>query len=107
MYLPQMSEHERRWASTSLVDHSPWLGRRCKRACGRPAVNAAIASGCSSSRDRTWAIVSGLSYTPIHGARSGGTLAGEDDPKVNSTLLELFRHKTWATLRLIEHCQNL
>ncbi len=22
-------------------------------------------------------------------------------------LLEMFRHKTWATLRLIEHCQGL
>ena len=26
---------------------------------------------------------------------------------MNGTLLELFRHKTWATLRLIEHCQGL
>ena len=26
---------------------------------------------------------------------------------MNGTLLELFRHKTWATLRLIEHCQRL
>jgi uncharacterized damage-inducible protein DinB len=25
----------------------------------------------------------------------------------NSTLLDLFRHKTWATLRLIEYCQEL
>ena len=26
---------------------------------------------------------------------------------MNGTLLELFRHKTWATLRLIEYCQEL
>lgn len=26
---------------------------------------------------------------------------------MNGTLLELYRHKTWATLRLIEHCQGL
>ncbi len=26
---------------------------------------------------------------------------------MNTTLLELYRHKTWATLRLIEHCQGL
>ena len=26
---------------------------------------------------------------------------------MNRTLLELYRHKTWATLRLIEHCQGL
>jgi uncharacterized damage-inducible protein DinB len=26
---------------------------------------------------------------------------------MDGTLLELFRHKTWATLRLIEHCQGL
>jgi uncharacterized damage-inducible protein DinB len=26
---------------------------------------------------------------------------------MNGTLLELFRHKTWATLRLIEHCQGI
>jgi uncharacterized damage-inducible protein DinB len=26
---------------------------------------------------------------------------------MNETLLELYRHKTWATLRLIEHCQGL
>ena len=26
---------------------------------------------------------------------------------MNSALLELYRHKTWATLRLIEHCQGL
>jgi uncharacterized damage-inducible protein DinB len=26
---------------------------------------------------------------------------------MNSGLLELYRHKTWATLRLIEHCQGL
>jgi uncharacterized damage-inducible protein DinB len=26
---------------------------------------------------------------------------------VNEVLLELYRHKTWATLRLIEHCQRL
>jgi uncharacterized damage-inducible protein DinB len=26
---------------------------------------------------------------------------------MSQTLLELYRHKTWATLRLIEYCQNL
>jgi uncharacterized damage-inducible protein DinB len=26
---------------------------------------------------------------------------------MNGALLELYRHKTWATLRLIEHCQGL
>ena len=26
---------------------------------------------------------------------------------MDGTLLELFRHKTWATLRLIEYCQDL
>ncbi len=26
---------------------------------------------------------------------------------MNGTLLELYRHKTWATIRLIEHCQGL
>jgi uncharacterized damage-inducible protein DinB len=26
---------------------------------------------------------------------------------MNEVLLELYRHKTWATLRLIEHCQSL
>lgn len=26
---------------------------------------------------------------------------------MNGTLLELYRHKTWATIRLIEHCQSL
>src|SRR5207249_848941 len=26
---------------------------------------------------------------------------------MNGALLELYRHKTWATLRLIEHCQSL
>jgi uncharacterized damage-inducible protein DinB len=26
---------------------------------------------------------------------------------VDGALLELYRHKTWATLRLIEHCQGL
>jgi uncharacterized damage-inducible protein DinB len=26
---------------------------------------------------------------------------------MNDVLLELYRHKTWATLRLIEHCQGL
>ena len=26
---------------------------------------------------------------------------------MNTTLLEMFRHKTWATLRLIAHCQGL
>jgi uncharacterized damage-inducible protein DinB len=26
---------------------------------------------------------------------------------MNGVLLELYRHKTWATLRLIEHCQGL
>ena len=26
---------------------------------------------------------------------------------MNGTLLELYHHKTWATLRLIEHCQSL
>lgn len=26
---------------------------------------------------------------------------------MNGTLLELYRHKTWATLRLIEYCQGL
>jgi uncharacterized damage-inducible protein DinB len=26
---------------------------------------------------------------------------------MNVALLEMFRHKTWATLRLIEHCQGL
>src|SRR5262245_41673217 len=26
---------------------------------------------------------------------------------MNATLLELYRHKTWATLRLIEYCQGL
>ena len=26
---------------------------------------------------------------------------------MNDTLLELYRHKTWATLRLIEYCQGL
>ena len=26
---------------------------------------------------------------------------------MSGTLVELFRHKTWATLRLIEHCQSL
>jgi uncharacterized damage-inducible protein DinB len=26
---------------------------------------------------------------------------------MNAALLELFRHKTWATLRLIEYCQSL
>jgi hypothetical protein len=26
---------------------------------------------------------------------------------MTGTLLELFRHKTWATLRLIEYCQGL
>jgi uncharacterized damage-inducible protein DinB len=26
---------------------------------------------------------------------------------MNEVLLELYRHKTWATLRLIEHCQGL
>jgi uncharacterized damage-inducible protein DinB len=26
---------------------------------------------------------------------------------LNEALLELYRHKTWATLRLIEHCQGL
>jgi uncharacterized damage-inducible protein DinB len=26
---------------------------------------------------------------------------------MNRTLLELYRHQTWATLRLIEHCQGL
>jgi len=26
---------------------------------------------------------------------------------VNEVLLELYRHKTWATLRLLEHCQGL
>ena len=26
---------------------------------------------------------------------------------MTGTLLELYRHKTWATLRLIEHCQGL
>jgi uncharacterized damage-inducible protein DinB len=26
---------------------------------------------------------------------------------MNDVLLELYRHKTWATLRLIEHCQDL
>jgi uncharacterized damage-inducible protein DinB len=26
---------------------------------------------------------------------------------MNGALLELYRHKTWATLRLIEYCQNL
>jgi uncharacterized damage-inducible protein DinB len=26
---------------------------------------------------------------------------------MNRALLELYRHKTWATLRLIEHCQRL
>ena len=26
---------------------------------------------------------------------------------MNEALLELYRHKTWATLRLIEHCQGL
>jgi uncharacterized damage-inducible protein DinB len=26
---------------------------------------------------------------------------------MNGTLLTLYRHKTWATLRLIEHCQGL
>jgi uncharacterized damage-inducible protein DinB len=26
---------------------------------------------------------------------------------MNETLLELYRHKTWATVRLIEHCQTL
>jgi len=26
---------------------------------------------------------------------------------MNGALLELFRHKTWATLRLIEHCRGL
>jgi len=26
---------------------------------------------------------------------------------MNGTLLELYRHKTWATLGLIEHCQSL
>jgi uncharacterized damage-inducible protein DinB len=32
----------------------------------------------------------------------------EVEPKtVAGTLLELFRHKTWATLRLIEYCQGL
>lgn len=27
--------------------------------------------------------------------------------EMNSGLLELFRHKTWATLQLMEHCQGL
>lgn len=26
---------------------------------------------------------------------------------MNGTLLELYRHKTWATIRLIEHCESL
>jgi uncharacterized damage-inducible protein DinB len=26
---------------------------------------------------------------------------------MNSAIIELYRHKTWATLRLIEHCQSL
>lgn len=26
---------------------------------------------------------------------------------MNGALLELYRHKTWATLRLIEYCQGL
>jgi uncharacterized damage-inducible protein DinB len=26
---------------------------------------------------------------------------------MNETLLQLYRHKTWATLRLIEYCQGL
>jgi uncharacterized damage-inducible protein DinB len=26
---------------------------------------------------------------------------------MNGALLQLYRHKTWATLRLIEHCQSL
>jgi uncharacterized damage-inducible protein DinB len=26
---------------------------------------------------------------------------------MTGTLVELFRHKTWATPRLIEHCQGL
>lgn len=26
---------------------------------------------------------------------------------MTATLLELYRHKTWATLRLIEYCQSL
>ena len=26
---------------------------------------------------------------------------------MTGALLELYRHKTWATLRLIEHCQTL
>jgi uncharacterized damage-inducible protein DinB len=30
-----------------------------------------------------------------------------DPPKVTNGLLETFRYKTWATLRLIEHCQSL
>jgi uncharacterized damage-inducible protein DinB len=30
-----------------------------------------------------------------------------DAPQVTNGLLEMFRYKTWATLRLIEHCQSL
>jgi uncharacterized damage-inducible protein DinB len=26
---------------------------------------------------------------------------------MNGALLSMYRHKTWATLRLIEHCQGL
>jgi uncharacterized damage-inducible protein DinB len=31
----------------------------------------------------------------------------EVDRTMSQTLLEMFRHKTWATLRLIEYCQGL
>src|SRR5207249_2008790 len=56
------AEHDRRWASTSLRDHSPLLGEPCNRARGKPAVSAAIAFGCSARATRTLSVVSFLSY---------------------------------------------
>src|SRR4029079_11066897 len=63
MYWPHMSPHERRWARTSLGDHSSRRGGWCNRARGRPFVSAWIDFGCSASRLSTSSIVSALSYT--------------------------------------------
>lgn len=44
-------------------------------------------------------VVGPMSTVPFHAEVGPKTMAG--------TLLELYRHKTWATLRLIELCQGL
>jgi len=63
MYAPHMQAQARKWASTSLADHSPGAGGARSCAGPRSRVRSAKRGGVAASMVRICGVVRGVSYT--------------------------------------------